>query len=77
MNTFPYIRDVVESKSKDERLFCYQDINLMLSGQEKTRKMLNIDEQWKKIKKKYLCRLDSLKSLGLFIMITKYGSNII
>ena len=73
INTFPYIKQVSEDAKNEEKKQCYIDINEFFSN----KRNMDIMEQWTQVKKKYLCPLDAIKALSLFVVITKKGTEVI
>ena len=73
INTFPYVKQVSDDLKGEEKKLCYTDINDFFSNKPN----IDINEQWAKVKERYICPLDAIKALSLFVVITKKGTGVI
>lgn len=76
INTFPYIAHLSDSGKPYEVDNYYKELEVYFKD-GKIRGIDYVQAQWKKVKAKYICPIDSVKAISLFIEITRKNSKII
>lgn len=71
MNTFPYLKHLAETTKQHKTH--YEIIQSYFQDQSTKKKVLDVGRQWLRTKKKYLCPLDAVQSLAIFVYLTRKG----